>query len=109
MTIHITINVADGKTVKRDMIIIDDMIYLDNPVFTSPTVKKMFGMKLEMFIEDVEKNLESIIRMRELHFFKHREVEIFTGERFDMVHRALEQEIKELECYEGVDIVTFDA
>lgn len=113
MTTHITINEINNennvKAIKRDMIIIGDMIYLDNPIFISATVKNMFGMKLEIFFEDVEKNLENIIRMRELFYAKQREPELFTGERFNMVRMVINQEIKELEVNEGVEIVGFDA
>lgn len=109
MRTHITINEAGGKMVKRDMIIIGNMIYLDNPIFITPTVKNMFGMKLEIFFEDVEKNLESIIRTRELFYIKERDTELFTGERFKMVRMITKQEIKELEVNGGVEIVAFDA
>lgn len=112
MTTHITINQISNengvKQIKRDMIIVDDMIYLDNPIFISATVKNMFGMKVEIFIEDVEKNLESIIRMRELFYAKRREHELFTGERLNMVRMAINQEIAELEVNGGVEIVAFD-
>lgn len=112
MTTHITINQISNengvKQIKRDMIIVDDMIYLDNPIFISATVKNMFGMELEIFIEDVEKNLESIIRMRELFYAKQREPELFTGDRLNMVRMAINQEIAELEVNGGVEIVAFD-